>query len=240
MLKRLTKIIKKGGEEKMKVNLLKVMGIMVLILGVYSLCWAGYEEKKITYTVKAYIAQQNPRFEIPTFYRITPSATDCSGKSDTWSAVTNYLIDFGTLQWDSQYKIFRGQYYGAVDVAVFDNTQTAWTITHTRTSLTKGTANLDENVNVVGYKVTCTKCDGTDDTQTEIFKKSYKDSNGQTVTRTQVSGGWLRIFYGIAGGIKPGDPNPNGCSVDAPGVKPVTMDKPYGTYQGTVTLTLSP
>lgn len=226
----------------MKTKLLKTIGVMVLVLGVYSFCLAGDKTQDIT--VKAYIPQQNPAFDLG-FYQITPNSTICTGP-DSWpeKPSTTPLIDFGTLKWDTDYKIFRGQFYGAVDVGVLDNTNTAWTITHSKkTSLanTTGTGNLDSNVNVVFVKCTG-KCKATTE-QTQLGSKLPYGNSGKAVTKAQLIGGWLRIYYGVSNGICNDPvrcPNPSGCSVDAPNVEPVKGSQPYGTYQGTVTLTLTP
>lgn len=135
-------------------------------------------------------------------------------------------INFGTLTFDSTYRIFRpsdGRYY-AVDIGVMDNTGTAWTLTHTRTSFKKDdTNNLDNNVNVTFMKQT------SDTTGTQLRRVSFANSNNVSYTKSQLAGGWLRIYYGIASG-----------KGDASGVTPIGLDKPAGTYAGTVTITLTP
>ena len=51
----------------------------------------------------------------------------------TWTSATS--ISFGTLTWNTTNHIFLADSYFAVDTGVVDNSGTAWTITHTRTSL---------------------------------------------------------------------------------------------------------
>lgn len=224
----------------MKTKILKTIGLVVLVLGVSSLCFAG---DTAGITVKAEIPQKNPAFEL-SFYQITPNPTDCSGRTDTWPAAPSAtrVVDFGTLIWDGTDKIFRAPYYGAVDVTVRDNTGASWTVTHsTTTPIAKGTDNLDENVNAVFYKLVYDSSAGKCfPEEPPIYKVSYKGSNGKTVGRAQVGDCGLRIYYGVSNGIGPTSPNPKGCSRDASGVKPITYDKPYGKYSGTVTLTVSP
>ncbi|MFH0827044.1 MAG: hypothetical protein V1923_04060 [Candidatus Omnitrophota bacterium] len=133
-------------------------------------------------------------------------------------------INFGTLVYDTVNKIFTtsdGSYY-AVDVGCNSNSAD-WTVTHTITSLLNGTSNLDGHVNVTFMKQTSSTAG------TQISKYSYAASNNKPFTKAQLSGGWLRVYYGLATGVG-----------DATGVTPVPSDKTYGTYSGTVTFTLTP
>ncbi|HIE43729.1 MAG TPA: hypothetical protein EYP78_02900 [Candidatus Omnitrophica bacterium] len=160
-------------------------------------------------TVKAEIPKVNG-------ISVTISRIDESGN---WTEASS--IDFGKLYFDNNDNIWRSSYYCAVDVGVNTNA-TDWTITHTRSSIANGSEKLDNNVNVTFMKQI-------NDTEAEkLLEVSYKDSNNQSFAKSKLSGGWLRIYYGIAAGNK-----------DAPGVEPITMEKPYGTYQGSVTLTLT-
>lgn len=145
---------------------------------------------------------------------------------DTWAVVplTNGIA-FGTLSKDDTYKIFRAQFYYAVDVGVLDNSGTAWTITHTTSSVKKdATNNLDDNINVSFVK----QIDA--DTSDDLLKTSFKNSNNKAYTKAALAGAWLRIYYGIA----------NGGTADNPGVVAVGFDKVTGTYAGSVTITLTP
>ena len=133
-------------------------------------------------------------------------------------------IDFGTLTLDTTYNVFRATYYYAVDVGVNDNTGTIWTVTHTRNSFKKDASNnLDTNVNVTFMKQTSST------SGSQLLKVSYASSNNVAYTKTQLLGGWLRIYYGIGTG-----------SGDASGVLPIGLDKPTGTYSGSVVITLTP
>ena len=133
-------------------------------------------------------------------------------------------IDFGTLQFDSTYKVFRPQYIYFVDIGVNDNTGNAWTITHGANSVRKdATNNLDNNINVSFVKqLTAT-------TDQALQKVVYSASNNIAYSKTQLSGGWLRIYYGIAAGQN-----------DATGALPIGADKPAGQYAGSVVITLAP
>jgi hypothetical protein len=135
-------------------------------------------------------------------------------------------ISFGTLVWDTVNKIFLPANYFAVDIGVTDNSGTAWTITHTRTSLAGNGSNLDSKVNVSFNKQTSSTA------STELQKVSYGSSQSIAYTKAQLAGGWLRIYYGVG----TGDPT----KPDATGVTPIGLDTPAGTYNGTVTITLTP
>ncbi len=142
----------------------------------------------------------------------------------TWTSATS--ISFGTLTWNTTNHIFLADSYFAVDIGVVDNSGTAWTITHTRTSLAGNGSNLDNKVNVSFNKQT-------DSTHaTELQKVSYGNSQSVAYTKAQLAGGWLRIYYGVG----TGDP----AKPDAAGVTPIGIDTPAGTYNGTVTITLTP
>jgi hypothetical protein len=137
-------------------------------------------------------------------------------------------INFGTLVYDPTNNIFGtlgGAYY-AVDVGVNSNAAD-WTVTHTRTSVANALSasdTLDNHINVTFVKQT------DDANGTELSKVSFANSNSLAFTKGQLSGGWLRIYYGLATGQ---------ASTDAPGVTPIPSTQAYGNYQGRITLTLT-
>lgn len=184
----------------------RIITIFMLMVSITSLCLAASTR---TVAVRAQIPQTDG-------LSVAISRVD---KNNNWTPATS--IDFGTLYFDNTYNIWRSSYYYAVDVGVNSNAR-SWTVTHTRSSIAKGSENLNSNVNVTFMKQV------DDNTGTQILKVSYQNSNNRAFTKSQLSGGWLRIYYGIATG-----------QGDAPGVSPITMQKPYGTYQGSVTLTLT-
>jgi len=140
-----------------------------------------------------------------------------------WTPAT--AISFGTLVWDSVNKIFLPNCYYAVDIGVTDNSGTAWTLTHTRASVANGSNNINNKINVSFNKQTSST------TATELQKVSYANSNNIAYTKAQLSGGWLRIYYGVGTGE---------AGKDAPGVTPIGLDTLAGTYTGSVTITLTP
>ena len=226
-LKFFQKILNKGGEQEMKTKVLRVIGVMVLALSVGSLCLAA---DSTTITVNASIPTQNPQLDV-TVSRVIPA--DCTGQNDTnWTI--DSAVNLGTLIWDTTDSVFRASRYYAVDVAVLDNTPTNWTLTHDATTLSNGTDDLDDNLNVAFEK----QLDDT--TSLPLAKMSYANSDGRAYSEAVLSGGWLRIYYGVSNGIAPGDPNPNGCVIDAVGVTPITMEKSSGAYSGSITLTVTP
>ena len=189
-----------------------------VVLAAIFILWSG-----ASLCLAAATATRNVRATVPTMNqsltltvsRITP------GTPDVWVPATE--VDFGTLTHDATNHIFRAAAFYAIDVGVVDNTN-AWTLSHARTSLKMdATNNLDDNVNVAFVKQTS----GT--AGAELSKFSFNNSNGKSFTKAQLDGGWLRIYYGVATG-----------SGDATGVVPVPEIKPSGSYQGTITLTLTP
>lgn len=141
-------------------------------------------------------------------------------EGDSWHEDSQ--INFGTLSYDSHYKIFRATRYYVLDVGVFCN-EPSWHITHNTSSITNGLDNLDNNINVVFVKET-----GGEDS-VELGKFSFRNSNGVSFDKKDLDKGWLRIYYGIATGLD-----------DAPGVEPITLAKSAGRYRGKITITLTP
>jgi len=134
-------------------------------------------------------------------------------------------INFGTLYFDEKDGIWRASCYYVVDVGVNTNA-TNWTLQHQVSDLTDGQGHfLNNNVNVRFRKMVTQN--GKDVEASNLGDYSYGMSNKSFIP-SDLEGGWLRIYYGIATGAG-----------DAPGVEVITMDKPAGTYTGTITLTLT-
>jgi len=221
----------KGGEEKMKNKFLVTMLALALVIGFCSVAFAGANQ---TISVVANVPTVASAFNV-TVNQITPGP--CGG-TDTWGERGDIPIDFGTLTFDNEWSVFRADYYYAVDVGVVDNTGTNWRVTHTRQSVKKdATNNLDNNINVTFAKVTGS---GTNTAEDNLSKYSFANSNNigyykNNLVRSGVQG-WLRIYYGIG----TGNTGTGGCTADNPGVSPIGVDKPAGSYSGSVTLTLTP
>jgi len=194
----------------MKKGLTATMGLALLLCIVST----GLAADSKYVDVTAFVPQQNG---------LTVTVSKVVGTTFTPAS----SINFGTLVFDTVDKIFRtsdGSYY-AVDVGCNSNAD-AWTLTHTVTSLSNGTDNLDYNVNVTFMKQT------SDTSGTQIGSiLSYAGSHGKAFTKSQLSGGWLRVYYGLATGE---------AGKDASDVTPVPVTKTYGAYSGRVTFTLSP
>lgn len=143
------------------------------------------------------------------------------------SDLTGTGMDFGSLTKGAD-NVFRSAAYFFIDAPVISN-KAGWTITHTANDFAlDATNNLNANTNVTFMKV-----DNVTSAETPLASNSYI-SYGTAKTRAAVgqaelTGGRLRIYYGIANG-----------SGDASGVSVITTAKPTGLYVGTVTLTLSP
>ncbi|MDD5595919.1 MAG: hypothetical protein PHY94_06740 [Candidatus Omnitrophica bacterium] len=198
----------------MRKNFLKLVLLTVLMISVASVCFAA-ATKSITVTANV------PG--VSSALNVTVSQVNASNNVFLQSG-PNVPVDFGTLTLDPVNSIFTSQFYYAVDIGVNNNTGTNWTLTHTANSIQKdATNNLDGNVNVTFVKQT------TPSSGTVLQKVSYANSNNVALTSTQLTGAFLRIYYGIGTG-----------SGDATGVLPITTAKPSGTYAGTVVITLTP
>lgn len=185
--------------------------IMVFVFSTFS-----FADQTKTITVTAYVPT------VATGLNVTVSKIRASNNYWEYSG-SDLPIDFGTLNLDSVYNIFRATYYYAVDIGVVDNTGATWTLTHLRNSIHKGADNLDNNVNVTFIKQTSAS------SGIELRKVSFANSGNITYSKNDLTGGWLRIYYGIASG-----------SNDASGVTPIGLDKPTGTYTGSVVIRLTP
>jgi hypothetical protein len=197
----------------MKNKVFNVLAVVAVGLVVVSplLCYAAS-----TQTV-------NVRAVVPPLNGLSVSISRVQGT--TWTTATS--IDFGTLDFDNTFKIFRAPFYYAVDCGVNDNSGNTWTVTHTRTNLANGNQTLNNKVNVNFVRQ--------DDKDTGVIltggQVSYEDSNNKAYTKTQLNNGasWLRIYYGVGTG-----------SGDNPGVTPIDATQQAGTYRGSVTISLTP
>lgn len=219
----------------MKSKIITIVTIcMFLAVGMVSELFAA---KIQTFTVSANVPTLSTGLDT-SLSKVVP--TDCTGANDTNWTSGQTAIAFGTLTFDSQFKIFRAPHYYVWDIGVLDNSGTIWTLTHTKQSVANGTgtANLDNNINVVFAKTNKTPTGGT---EANLDKVTFANSGSKAYTKTQIgAGNWLRIYYGIASGIGPTTPNPNNCTSDAADNMVIDMTKPSGSYGGSVTITLTP
>jgi hypothetical protein len=140
----------------------------------------------------------------------------------TWTTASS--IAFGLLSYNSTNRIFTAPAYYALDVNIASNAAN-WTVTHTANTIGDGLGNnLDSNINVGFVRQT----GNTTFTNLTNGYVSYSNSTAKSYTSSALSGGWLRIYYGLGTG-----------SGDYAGVTPITTAKPAGNYTGSVVLTLT-
>lgn len=204
--------ITKGGALRMRKNLICMLAALVVFAFCSTSAWAALSQ---TVTVDATVPVAAAGVTV-TVSRVTGT---------TWTSASS--ISFGTLVWDTVNKIFLPASYFAIDVGVSDNVG-GWTVTHTRTSLAGNGTNLNDKVNVSFVKQTSST------TSEPLQYLSYTASNNISYNNLQLAGGWLRIYYGIGTG------DTTAGKEDASGVTPIGMDTPAGTYNGSVTITLTP
>ena len=142
------------------------------------------------------------------------------------SDLTGTGMDFGTLIQDPTDHNFRTPVYFYIDAPVVSN-KTGWTITHTATDFANSAGNnLNTNTNVTFMKAIT----GGESALASGGLESYATAKTRAaIAQSELTGGWLRIYYGLANGTG-----------DATGVSVITTAKPTGSYVGTVILTLSP
>jgi hypothetical protein len=198
---------------RIRFSLLEVLLGLVLV-GCIGFALVSFASQSVIVDVRA---------SIPQVHNLSVAISKAPAAGGNWTPASS--VDFGQLYFDNTWRIFRSNWYYAVDVGALSNMD--WTLTHTRTSiLNAGSgATLDNNTNVA-----FTSSNGTGDVRMDYV--SYQNSQNMAYARSRFTPGrWLRIYYGIATG---------NVSEDAPGVVAVGIDKPVGAYQGTATLTLSP
>lgn len=185
---------------------------LFLISGCFAVAAFGSVE---TVPLSATIPQQNS---------LSMSVFKVTGTN--WAPATG--IDLNALTYDPVKNIFTSSYYFAVEIGIDSNAST-WTVTHLRSSISNGTQNLDNNINVSFVKhVISTNLD----VAPPLSKVSYANSNNLSFTKSQFTAGeYLRVYYGLA----TGDP-----LNDAPGASPLTATKGSGSYSGSVSFTLTP
>ena len=128
-------------------------------------------------------------------------------------------IDFGRLEFDEKYRIFRSRVYFVMDVGIACNSGD-WKLIYEATPLVSSNGgDLSNHINV-------TFCSIEGGSERVIDRVAYSDSHKE-FSRTQLEGRWLRVYYGIATGLN-----------DAPGVTPISLDQPAGRYQGAVVVSL--
>ncbi len=186
---------------------LKVIGFLLLTLALIPVCFA------------ADVQVLAPKALIPAASALSVSVSKVVGTA--WSPATS--LEFADLVFDAQNNIFISSCYYAVDVGITSNAAT-WQVKHETTSIVNGAEKLDENINVTFMKQLTSK------DAIELLKSNFAESNGTVFSKSQLTGGWLRIYYGIATGE---------AGKDAPNAKPVGPLKTFGNYQGTVKITLT-
>ncbi len=198
----------------MRTAALRSILALVMILGLASTGFAGASK---TIDVSAHVPTIGGGFNV--------NVSRIRSSDDGWELTDpNLPIDFQTLVYDNVNGVFGANYYYAVDIGVMDNSGAPWMITHTRNSVALDAFNnLDDNINVSFTKESTTA------PAVNMQKVSYANSQNLSFTRSQLTGGWLRAYYGIATGLG-----------DAPGTVPIDATKPTGIYQGSVTITLTP
>ncbi len=191
-----------------------MLGIAVLVLGIFS---ASFAATNIRIAASIGETHQMNVTLSKVVGAVTTPVTDLTGTG----------MDFGALTKGTD-NVFRSNAFFYLDAPVVSN-KTGWTITHTAADFAKdATNNLNGNTNVKFVKV-----DNTTNAETQLASNGYISyqtaKTRAAIAQSELTSGRLRIYYSIASG-----------SGDATGVTVVTTAKPIGSYQGTVTLTLSP
>lgn len=190
-----------------------VLGAVGLVFGLVSICLAATSIRIAATLGETH--QMNVALSRMANSTATPTpVTDLAGTG----------MDFGTLT--ASGGNFTTPTFFYIDAPVVSN-KTGWTITHTATDFANSAGNnLNLNTNVTFMKAVTGG-----ETALANNYTSYNAAKTRTpITQAELTGGWLRIYYGLA----------NGGTGDASGVSIITTAQPTGSYVGTVILTLSP
>ncbi len=175
-----------------------------------------------------------------TLFKLNSHGTSNPNDDTGWNSPIHFpspefAIDFGELKLDEDLGIFTTNTYYALDCGV--NGGGPWAIEHTVSGdiADKGPNSLGDNIIVTFCKVTKTKGDEGDvdvcDCDALNKRMILADATDVKVTSTELAGGWLRIFYGIA----TGDPD----AEEPVNAVPITATEKAGTQTGTIEITLS-
>lgn len=187
----------------------RVVGLSLIATSLTFICWAATFTETVDITAT-----------IPSMNQLSVDISKVDADDGEWHP-GQASIDFGTLYFDDTYDIFRADCYYAVDVGIHTNASN-WVITHNAGSITNGRGeDLDDNISVTFVQQL-----GPTEEGTNFGKYKYSNST-RSFYKSQISPGWLRIYYGIATG-----------EADDP-AEVITMAKPAGTYTGTITITLT-
>lgn len=188
---------------------IKVIGLSLMVISFTFICKAEQYSETVNITAT-----------IPQMTGLSIGISKVDADTGQWHP-NQSSIDFGVLQFDDTYKIFRANCYYAVDVGVEANAA-SWTISHNAGPITDGKGHyLDDNISVTFVQQL-----GDQEKGADLGKYKYSNAT-RSFIKSQISPGWLRIYYGVATG-NPDDP-----------AEVITMSKPAGTYTGTITITLS-
>lgn len=219
MFNQKTKTLEKGGAKKMKRNFIVPIVTFMLVLSLTSLGLA--QDIRIAASIGNRHSMAVKLYQVP-------------ASGGAWTEITDLTaqgMDFGALTLDTTYSVYRASVYYVVEVTV-DSNKSDWWVKHDGTSVANGGGNLDYNINVSFFKVTKAGVIGQPDIETSIGAKASYGSciltGAKTFTKSQISPGWLRIYYGIATG-----------SGDASDVTAIGADKAAGSYSGKAIITLS-
>ena len=170
---------------------------------------------------------------VPSATGVSINAASIAAATSTWTALASNAttMSFDTMTFNSTYGYWAPDHYFAVDVGTTGGSGNLTTVV----TYTEGTnQNAATGGHGLGYKgiATFMKVTGSGTSTTEASiaahgKKRLIDLTGETVTPAQVSGGWLRVYLGIATGAA-GEPT---------GAELFTNLDHSGAYTGTITFT---
>ena len=143
---------------------------------------------------------------VPSATGVSINAASIAAATSTWTALASNAttMSFDTMTFNSTYGYWAPDHYFAVDVGTTGGSGNLTTVV----TYTEGTnQNAATGGHGLGYKgiATFMKVTGSGTSTTEASiaahgKKRLIDLTGETVTPAQVSGGWLRVYLGIATG----------------------------------------
>ena len=143
----------------------------------------------------------------------------------TFTALSTTALSFDTMTYNTQYSVFMPDHSFAIDVSAAGAGSITTVVTYTEGSKPTGAL---KGLGGASY-ATFVKAVNSATPEVKLASKALTGLN-ETITPTQISGGYLRVYLGVSTGDTTKEPT---------GVAPFTALDKTGSYDGTVTFTVT-
>jgi len=198
----------------------KAVGLIIAVMFMFLQAGAAFAVQR-AFTVQASVPAA-------TGVAINASSVTVAGNVFTPLSSSATLLNFDTMTFNTQYGVWRPDHYFAIDVGTIGGGGNVTTIvTYSEGANPNGTGHgLGYKAQATFQKVTLVGGDQQESSITAIGKKRLGAlTGGVTVTPAQITGGWLRVYLGVA----------TGDLAEAADSEPFTNADKSGTYDGIIT-----